>query len=139
MNRFALVLTVLASGLAACAGAGPAARPTDFGNAQVFEGDDLLQARGNLVRGLAARLANSEVVELDGCLSLQIRGRKTIRRPEPPGVYIEGQRATGSCALEMLNVEDISRVEVYPGGVTQRPGYFSQMGGLILVFLKDGR
>ena len=42
---------------------------------------------------------------------------------------------TDTCILNQLAVVDISRVEVYPNGITQRPSYPARSTGLILIFL----
>ena len=110
----------------------------EIGNATVFDSDDLFDTHGNLLRVLATRLVNSQVVEADGCAALQLRAARAIFRTVAPGVYVDGQRAVSSCTLDLINTEDVRRVEVYPSGVTQRPGYHNHAGGLILVFLKDG-
>jgi hypothetical protein len=39
----------------------------------------------------------------------------------------------------MLSTRDISRVEVFPMGVPNRPGYVAHPNGLILVFVHNGR
>jgi hypothetical protein len=143
MYHSAPVLTLLAStllyGCASSPGASPRSTATPkVGHALVIEPDDLFDTRGNLLRVLSTRLTNSQVVESDGCPALQLRGAKNLMRPSLPGVYVNGLRAGSSCILDMLNTEDIYRVEVYPSGITQRPGYYNHAGGLILVFLKDG-
>lgn len=140
MHRIASLLTLSASALslASCAAGHAGTRSSDIGNAVVIQEEDLFSTRGRLIDVLATRLVNSQLVESDGCVSLQLRGAKGIQRPILPGIYVEGQRAADSCILDMLSTYDIARVEVYPSGVTSRPGYYSQAGGLILVFLKDG-
>ena len=140
MYRRARALALLGSSMAlgACAGltAGTGGSG-DIGNAIVLESEDLFETRGNLLHVLSTRLVNSHRVKTDGCEALQLRGARSVSGPTLPGVYVEGQRTGNSCILDLLNTVDVSRVEVYPGGVTQRPGYFSHAGGLILVFLKD--
>ena len=100
--------------------------------------DELFGSRNDLVQVLASRIANAQLVTVDGCQAMQIRGRKSILSPVLPAVYVDGQHTMSSCSLDMLSATDIERVEVYPMGVTQRPGYHSSAGGLILVFLKAG-
>lgn len=140
MYRRAGILALLAAASlsAGCAGVAAGPRSGDIGNAIVLDSEDLFDTRGNLLRVLSTRLVNSELVEVDGCSALTLRGQKSIFHPTLPGIYVEGQRTSGSCVLDMVNTEDVSRVEVYPSGITQRPGYYNHAGGLILVFLKDG-
>jgi hypothetical protein len=109
-----------------------------MGNGIVITADQLLRSRSNLVQLLTARIANAQLIRVDGCETMQIRGRKSILSPVLPSVYVDGQHTISSCSLAMLNPMDIERVEIYPMGVTQRPGYHSSAGGLILVFLKAG-
>ena len=140
MKGSARLLALLGSSVlfGACAGVAAGTRSGDIGNAIVIESDDLFDTRGNLLRVLATRLVNSQIVEVDGCTAITLRGTKSIYNPTPPGVYVDGHRTSNTCVLDMLNTEDIGRVEVYPSGITQRPGYYNHAGGLILVFLKDG-
>ena len=56
-----------------------------------------------------------------------------------PHVYVDGTRATDTCVLTSLRSHDVERVEVYPQGVTRRPGYGTHAHGLILVFMKQAR
>jgi hypothetical protein len=53
-----------------------------------------------------------------------------------PQVYVDGTRATDTCILQSLRSDDVDSVEVYPMGVTKRPGYATHAHGLILVFLR---
>lgn len=143
MNR---PLIGLLSATALLSGCAPAAtsrdRPpggvADIGNAVVLEKEELFDPRGSLVNVIASRLSNSRIVQDGGCAGVEIRGAKNFLAPVLPGVYVDGQRAVTSCVFELLNTEDIARVEVYPMGVTRRPGYSGSAGGLILVFLKNG-
>jgi hypothetical protein len=72
------------------------------------------------------------------CPSVQLRGRKSLYGSSDPVVYVDGTRTVNSCVLEMLSTWDINRVEVYPMGVSNRPGYAANPNGLILVFMHDG-
>jgi hypothetical protein len=92
----------------------------------------LLASIAARVSGLAVRHAGSE------CPQITLRGPKRLVGNVDPGIYVDGERAANTCVLEMLNVGDVQRVEVYPMGVTQRAGYEAQAGGLILVFMRDG-
>jgi hypothetical protein len=143
MNRPLIGLLSATALLSGCASASPGnPRPSggvaDIGNAVVLEKDQLFDPRGSLLNVIASRLSNSRIVHDGGCAGVEIRGSKNFVAPVLPGVYVDGQRAGTSCVFELLNTEDIARVEVYPMGVTRRPGYTGSAGGLILVFLKNG-
>ena len=105
----------------------------------VIEQDQLLQTSdGTLLSSIAARISQMGVRHAGSeCPQITLRGPKSFIGANP-GVYVDGNRAANTCVLEMLNPGDVHRVEVYPMGVTQRPGYDNQAGGLILVFLRDG-
>jgi hypothetical protein len=47
---------------------------------------------------------------------------------------VDGQRATNTCVLDMVNSLDLDRVEIYPSG--QPRGYLSDPYGVILMFLR---
>jgi len=53
-----------------------------------------------------------------------------------PDVYVDGTRTVDTCPLVTIQAMDTRRVEVYPLGVTSRPGYTSSGHGLILIFLQ---
>jgi hypothetical protein len=54
-----------------------------------------------------------------------------------PLVYLDGTRTRDTCILEQLRATDVERVEIYPMGVTTRPGYSTHPHGLILVFMRE--
>lgn len=133
-------LPLLASaGLAGCTGTGPvphsppAAR---VGNAIVISFEQLQGGGSSLLRLVRHRVASMQVRETSGCPDVTLRGAKSIHSVSVPSVYVDGQRAANTCILEMLNTHDVQRVEVYPGGVTNRPGYLANGAGLILVFMR---
>jgi len=53
-----------------------------------------------------------------------------------PDVYVDGTRTVDTCPLVTLQAIEASRIEIYPLGVTSRPGYPSRGHGLILIFLQ---
>jgi len=71
-----------------------------------------------------------------GCPAVGIRGPDTAPGLTDPKVYVDGTATSGTCVLESLAAEDVSRVEVYPLGFTTRPGYATNANGLILIFTK---
>ena len=72
------------------------------------------------------------------CPVIVIRGRDSVVGNSDPDVYVDGTRTTDTCPLTTLQAIQASRVEVYPQGVTTRPGYPSRGHGLILIFLQRG-
>lgn len=93
----------------------------------------------SLEEAFRGRVPSARVVSTSDC------PRITLRRGQIPGpwssplVYVDGTRTSGTCVLRDIFPRDVERVEVYPLGVTLRPGYAMNSGGLILVFMKDGR
>jgi len=72
------------------------------------------------------------------CPVLVLRGRDSVVGNSDPDVYVDGTRTNDTCPLTTLQAIQTSRVEVYPQGVTSRPGYPSRGHGLILIFLQRG-
>lgn len=105
----------------------------------VLSGPDLYEHGGTLLAFLYARIAGMSVdYSSQPCPNVQIRSRKSLLGSNSPIVYVDGARAANSCVLEMLHTRDLSSVEVYPMGVSNRPGYEAHPNGLILVFVRDG-
>jgi hypothetical protein len=65
-----------------------------------------------------------------------MRGRNSIHSPPDPAVFVDDSRATNTCVLDELRMEDVDRVEVYPTGVGPNPSYGANADGLILVFTR---
>lgn len=109
------------------------------GSGIVLSGPELANHGGTLLDFLYVRISGM-VVDFGSqpCPSIELRGRKSIFGSNSPVVYVDGARATNSCILEMLFTGDIRSVEVYPMGITHRPGYAAHPNGLILVFVHDG-
>ncbi|MDQ3402226.1 MAG: Plug domain-containing protein [Actinomycetota bacterium] len=134
--------------LAACAGNAPATigssrfapesdseRDRRAIHATVVDRGDI-RDRGLLLDALTARVMNMRVSRNGTCPEVTFRGRGSLIGPSNPKVYVDGTRTTDTCVLTSMNARDVERVEVYPMGVTSRPGYFSHQGGLILVFTR---
>lgn len=104
----------------------------------VLTGPDLYEHGGTLLAYLYSRISGMVVdYAQQPCPSVQIRGRKSLVGSSDAVVYVDGTRTVNSCVLEMLQTKDLSRVEVYPMGVPNRPGYEAHPNGLILVFVRD--
>jgi hypothetical protein len=93
----------------------------------------------SLVTLLQMRVRNMDVRRRSGtCPEIEFRGRNSISMPENPSVYVDGQHASDTCVLDLISPVDVDFLEVYPMGVSNRAGYFTNSGGLILVFTKNG-
>ena len=75
------------------------------------------------------------VRETSGCPEITFRGSKRFYGVGTPSIYVNGMRALNTCVLEEFAAADVRRVEIYPSGVANRPGYANSSDGLILVFL----
>ncbi len=93
----------------------------------------------SLLDVLHRRLPNLEIDPTEDCPEVFLRGRSSIMNASNAAIYVDGQLAANTCILETLYAFDLERVEVYPMGVTTRPGYLSDADGLILVFLRRGK
>ncbi|HEX6806968.1 MAG TPA: hypothetical protein VF118_03210 [Gemmatimonadaceae bacterium] len=105
------------------------------GDAIILSGNLLHQQSRSLLTLMKARVPSIEIVDDQPCPDVYLRGRSTIIRPSNPAIYVDGQRATNTCVLDMVNVLDLERVEIYPSG-NPRGGYLSDPYGVILLFLQ---
>jgi len=105
----------------------------------VIDGPDLYENNGPLLRFLYARVPGMSVDYTSPvCPRVHLRGRKSLFGSSDPVVYLDGARTANVCILDDLLTRDLRRVEVYPMGVTNRPGYEAHPNGLILVFARNG-
>ncbi|HET9949365.1 MAG TPA: hypothetical protein VFQ22_10630 [Longimicrobiales bacterium] len=141
----ALAALLLSASVASCGGtlstAGEDPAPANHGaHGMVLTGPDLYEHNGTLLSYLYSRISGMVVdYAQQPCPRVQLRGRKSLFGSSDPIVYVDGARTANSCVLEMLSTRDLSRIEVYPMGVANRPGYEAHPNGLILVFVRDGR
>jgi hypothetical protein len=119
-----------------CAGAAPGGASNGIGNAIVIGDESFGSAAGSILTVLKTHIRSMSVAPTDGCPHILLRPGRS--QSAEALIYIDGQRMSDTCILDGLNLEAIQRVEVYPSGVTQRPGYRTNAGGLILVFTKNG-
>jgi hypothetical protein len=70
------------------------------------------------------------------CPVVQLRGKDSVAGSSDPDVYVDGTRTGDTCPLVTLQATETRRIEVYPLGVTSRPGYPSSGHGLILIFVE---
>ncbi len=71
----------------------------------------------------------------DRCPQLQLRGKDSVTGGSNPDIYVDGTHTPDTCPLVTMQAAETDRVEVYPFGVTSRPGYPSSPHGLILIFV----
>jgi hypothetical protein len=69
------------------------------------------------------------------CPMLEMRGKDSMQGSNDPDVYVDGTRTSDTCPLVTIQAVSTDRIEVYPLGMTSRPGYPSSGHGLILIFL----
>lgn len=111
----------------------------NIGSATVVTAEELHGTSGSLLRAIMGKVPNMKVTYTAGmtrCPSIVMRKYEEHRGGDYPSVYVDGTHAGDTCILEDLQAREVDRVEVYPLGVTNRPGYPGHNGGLILVFLR---
>lgn len=139
-TRFVLLAGSLL--LASCGGlrsGNPNSVATENGGL-VLTGASLGDGQGNLLGTMVGKVPNFRVRRVkEQCPQITLRNAVSFQSIVNPHVYVDGARATDTCILEALFANDVYRVEVYPSGVTYRPGYGRHAHGLILVFMRDGR
>ncbi|HET7275838.1 MAG TPA: Plug domain-containing protein [Longimicrobiaceae bacterium] len=128
---------------AAQVGNGEVASPDDdrayYGSSMVIGQDELSDRTVPLLNVLKNRVSNIRIEPSTDCPQIILRGQKRFVGPSNAQVYVNGVRSVNTCVLRSLNTADLARVEIYPGGVTMRPGYRSHPYGLIVVFTKGAR
>jgi hypothetical protein len=119
------------------AGSVASAGVTHANGATILSGPALTDGPGSVLGAMIGKVPNFRVVRRDNqCPDLMLRNAVNMRGVVNPHVYVDGTRTTDTCILESLRAGDVERVEVYPQGVTRRPGYATHAHGLILVFLR---
>lgn len=127
--------------LSAC-GAGPGAMAEgdtirSRGGATVVSGAALLDGAGSVLETLRGKVPGLRIRSDGGpCPRITLRNDASYQTQVNPLVYVDGTRSTDTCVLESIRSRDVELVEVYPRGVTRRPGYGMHAHGLILVFLR---
>lgn len=138
------VLPLLGLLFAACATAGPE-RPSrteggvfSRGGATIISGVALDDGPGSILSAIQGKVPSLRILRPAGeCPKISLRNFVTFQSVVNPHVYVDGTRTSGTCILESLRTQDVESVEVYPMGVTSRPGYAPHAHGLILVFLRS--
>lgn len=107
------------------------------GGATIISGVALDDSRGSILDALQGRVPGLRIlVHLDQCPQITLRSHVSFQSVVNPMVYVDGTRAVDTCVLQTLRTQDVEAVEVYPMGVTMRPGYATHAHGLILVFMR---
>jgi hypothetical protein len=142
-KRFVIPIAALL--VAACSTNAP--RPEPVGSnggverrdgAIILTGVALDDGRGTVLSAMQGKVPNLRIQRHGGeCPQVNLRSNVTFRSVVNPHVYVDGTRIGDTCILESLRTEDVSSVEVYPMGVTKRPGYATHAHGLILVFMRS--
>jgi hypothetical protein len=104
----------------------------------VITGEDLSDGRGDVLNAMIGKVPNFRVQRpsMQTCPQITIRNATSYATVVNPHVYVDGTRSQDTCILESLRTSDVDRVEVYPAGFTNRPGYGRHAHGLILVFMR---
>ncbi|MHB1168260.1 MAG: TonB-dependent receptor plug domain-containing protein [Longimicrobiales bacterium] len=133
-----LVVVLTAAAMAACASSPGRGNGEDEpgGHATVIDEQTLQQSGGNVLNILPSHVAGMRIKHTDNCPEILMRGTRSLMNSNDPVIYVDGTRSGNTCVLQTLVPSDIHRIEVYPMGVTQRPGYRNSPNGLILVFMK---
>ena len=144
-QRFGLL--VLALLLAACASQRFSEEQTGSfeggveiqGGATVISGVTLENETGSVLDALVGRVPNLRIRRMSGdCPQINLRTSVSFESVTNPQVYVDGTQIADTCVLESLLAQNVEFVEIYPMGVTSRPGYATHSHGLILVFLRSG-
>lgn len=128
--------------LAAC-GVGPGSalrtdRASGDAGATVISGPALLDGSGSIIESLRGKVPGLQIRSDAGpCPRITLRNDASYQTQVSPRVYVDGTQASDTCILESLRSRDVESVEVYPTGVTSRPGYGVHAHGLILVFMRS--
>ena len=111
------------------------------GGGYVIDGRALQDGPGSIVAALNHKVPNFRLHQTPGtttdCPVISLRNAVSFQSVVNPHVYVDGIRTTDTCVLRQLRTHDVARVEVYPMGVTRRPGYGTHAHGLILVFMRS--
>jgi hypothetical protein len=89
----------------------------------------------DVIRHSMPQLRIAGYTQYSRCPLLELRGRDSMEGSNDPDVYIDGTRTSDTCPLVQISAVQTERIEVYPLGMTSRPGYPSSGHGLILIFL----
>jgi hypothetical protein len=89
----------------------------------------------DVIRHSMPQLRITGWTQYNRCPLLELRGKDSVEGRNDPDVYVDGTRTSDTCPLVTIQAVSTERIEVYPLGMTSRPGYPSSGHGLILIFL----
>jgi len=102
----------------------------------ILTAEQLRYESGSILDVMTRHIVSMNVDKSYNCPSLGLRGINTSPGIIEPVIYVDGIKSVDTCILEMLTVHDVSRIEVYPSGISPHPGLFGNSRGLILVFTR---
>ncbi len=109
------------------------------GGATIISGVTLEDETGSVLDALVGRVPNFRIRRISGkCPQINLRTHVSFESVTNPHVYVDGTQIGDTCVLESLRAQSVELVEIYPMGVTTRPGYATHAHGLILVFMRSG-
>ena len=104
----------------------------------VISGAALQDGTGSVLDAMRGKVPSLKIQRYRGqCPKIALRNDATFQTVVEPHIYVDGARATDTCILESLRTHDVDRIEIYPTGVSGRPGYLSHAHGLILLFMRS--
>ncbi|MEJ2503638.1 MAG: hypothetical protein P8177_10075 [Gemmatimonadota bacterium] len=104
----------------------------------VIEGRALEDGRGSVLDVIRGKTPSLRVRQDVGkCPRITLRNDVSFLSQVNPTVYVDGTRAGDTCILESIRGSDVKLLEIYPRGVTTRPGYGMHAHGLILLFMRS--
>jgi hypothetical protein len=108
--------------------------------ATIISGRALDEKRGSLLDTMEGRVPGMQIQRHpDRCPEVILRSFRPFNSPIDPLVYVDGTRTSDTCVLNQLSTDNVESIEVYPMGVTMRPGYSTHAHGLILVFMRGAQ
>lgn len=138
MGRHAALVAALVLGACASGAGWEDDAVSGNGRGTVIAGAALADGGGSVLDAMLGKVPSLKIQRYVGeCPHLALRNDATFRTLVNPHVYVDGTRAMDTCILESLRSRDVERVEVYPSGVSGRPGYPSHAHGLILLFMRS--
>jgi hypothetical protein len=104
----------------------------------IISGRALDDQRGTVLDTMEGRVPGMQIFRYhDKCPQVALRSHQTFRTVVNPYVYVDGTRASDTCILNQLVTDNVDSIEIYPMGVTMRPGYATHAHGLILIFMRS--
>lgn len=111
---------------------------TSGASGTILTAEQLRYDNGSILDAMSRHIVRMRVDKRYACPALSLRGPNTAPGLTEPVIYVDGAKTVDTCILDMMTVNDVERVEVYPSGISPHPGLFGNSHGLILVFTKHG-